>query len=302
MAHARLPESPPVKTKRLVRPGNFLSCYDYLNSFLNFHGYKLSDKSSLEEKLKEFQRRNKVPTTGRLNSQTCRLINSYRCVHPEKAIPFEEEQNRFQATDYLPLKLAQDRAYLVDTEYNIDTTLLLKGDHPYELINGRWSQRTLGFALVGSSPSYLGSHAWEAVRQSFKTWGKTGIIRFEERKDPARAEIRVLWTPGPNVDPNSTDPFYGPGEKIAVGYYPYQHLKELAGDLHLDISEDWVIHPSHKGFDVETVALHEIGHCLGIGHSTIHDSIMWSIYKANQRQLVQEDKQELERIYQAIPL
>jgi len=29
---------------------------------------------------------------------------------------------------------------------------------------------------------------------------------------------------------------------------------------------------------------------------------MWSIYKANQRDLIQEDKQELERIYQAIPL
>src|SRR5574341_1452198 len=143
MARASLSESPRVKTKRLVRPGNFLTIHDYLNSFLNFHGYKLSDKSNLEEKLKEFQRRNKVPTTGHLNYQTCRLINSYRCVHPEKAIPFEEEQNRFQAKGYLPLKLAQDRTHLVDTEYNIDTTLLLKGDHPYELINARWSRRTL---------------------------------------------------------------------------------------------------------------------------------------------------------------
>src|SRR3989337_4326624 len=102
MAHARLPESPPVKTKRLVRPGNVLSCYDYLNSFLNFHGYKSSDKSNLEEKLKEFQRRNKVPTTGRLNYQTCRLINSYRCAHPEKAIPLEKQRTPLQANDSLP--------------------------------------------------------------------------------------------------------------------------------------------------------------------------------------------------------
>ena len=51
--------------------------------------------------------------------------------------------------------------------------------------------------------------------------------------------------------------------------------------------------------DVETVALHEFGHWLSLGHSLVEDAVMWHIYKGTQRTLHSDDIAGITYIYGA---
>ena len=52
----------------------------------------------------------------------------------------------------------------------------------------------------------------------------------------------------------------------------------LESDIHFDIAEDWAIGFAGPGFDIFTVAAHEIGHAIGLDHSTVPGSLMNSSY------------------------
>ena len=267
-----------------------------LREFLKFHGF-LDDTKDVDAALREFQQRHQVPSTGRLNFQTCRLLNSVRCAHPELPRTVEAEHEAFMASTVSVPRLASTTG-VANPEIHVD--LDVAPGHEYEIVRARWTRRRLGYAFVGTAPAYLGDIAWDAIRSAFRTWSEETIINIEERDNPRVAEIRVLWTPGRSADPTSPDPFYGPGEKIAVGYYPLPFSGELAGDLHFDTSESWSTSGSGDTFDIETVCLHEIGHCLGLGHSRNHASAMYSTYKTQQRYIIQADADEIERKYQDV--
>lgn len=266
-----------------------------LAEFLRFHGY-FDGTEELERAVREFQRYHGAPVTGRLNYQTCRLLNAARCAHSERARSPDVERSLFFANASAAPRLAT--IGVATTEIHVETSV--PQGHEYELIHARWTRTNLGYALVGSVPQPLRNGAWNAIRRAFETWSSQTCIDCVEREDPSGAEIRVLWTPGRVSDPTSPDPFYGPGGKIAVGYYPYPFSGELGGDLHLDTSEHWMMSGDGDGFDVETVALHEIGHCLGIGHSRNPASAMFPIYKEWQRELSPLDAQEVARHYRGV--
>ncbi|MEZ6191795.1 MAG: matrixin family metalloprotease [Phycisphaerales bacterium] len=70
--------------------------------------------------------------------------------------------------------------------------------------------------------------------------------------------------------------FDGPSGTLAHGYFP--NTFGLAGDIHFDDSETWTIGPSAGGIDFIEVAVHEIGHALGLLHEFVTDAIMNPIY------------------------
>lgn len=56
---------------------------------------------------------------------------------------------------------------------------------------------------------------------------------------------------------------------LAHGYFPPANGNTAAGDIHFDSDDLWEIGADGSGdgvFDIFTVALHEIGHALGLGH------------------------------------
>jgi hypothetical protein len=288
----------PERSVHRIRPGSLGENREWIAAFLEFHGYAVSE-TGLDSALRELQARHGAPATGRLNHETCRLLNVRRCAHPERTIAAERDEARFARSAFEPPTLAFAPGG-AEPQMVVD---LPPPEHPFEPVHGRWSQRTLAFAFVGGAPGWLGAAAWDHLRAAFATWSATGEVALVESGDPAAAEIRVLWTPGPSADPTSLDPFYGPGGTVAVGYYPQPYYQDggLAGDLHLELDEHWALAGGGGWIDLQTVALHEIGHCLGIGHCYAFESAMYPTYKDEQRWLHELDVAELQRKYAGVP-
>ncbi|TXG64626.1 hypothetical protein EZV62_011620 [Acer yangbiense] len=53
------------------------------------------------------------------------------------------------------------------------------------------------------------------------------------------------------------------------------HFHPPMGGFHYDADEQWAVGAAPNSFGLETVALHEIGHLLGLGHSEVEGAIMY---------------------------
>ncbi len=113
------------------------------------------------------------------------------------------------------------------------------------------------------------------IERAFREWARYANIGFTPANQAAAARsIDILFARGAHGDPY---PFDGPGGVLAHTFYPAPpNTEPVAGDMHFDDSEDW-----HAGASVDlfTVALHEAGHALGLGHSDIPGAVMYPYYR-----------------------
>ncbi|CAK9139190.1 unnamed protein product [Ilex paraguariensis] len=129
--------------------------------------------------------------------------------------------------------------------------------------NPRWPafHLTYGF-LSNTHPDAMG-----AVARAFEKWASVSHFTFTRTGDFANADIKIGFHRGDHGDGN---PFDGRGGVLAHSWPPTD------GRFHYDADEVWSVGPVANAFDLETVALHEIGHLLGLGHSSVQDAIMFS--------------------------
>lgn len=139
-----------------------------------------------------------------------------------------------------------------------------------------------------------------AIKQAFATWAGAGVgLTFQEVDIIDKPDIFIEWRPAQDPDFNMI------GGEIAHADFPppSRIVQKPPLPIHFDDSENtWVIGAEFNGFDIETVALHEIGHCLGLEHSNIDGCVMNSFIPSNftNRQLQPDDIVGIERLYPQI--
>jgi hypothetical protein len=113
------------------------------------------------------------------------------------------------------------------------------------------------------------------IERAFREWTRYGNLALEAGTSPtALRSIAVRFARRSHGD---SYPFDGSGGMLAHTFYPSPPNPEpLAGDIHLDGDENW-----HAGtaVDLFTVALHEAGHALGLGHSDQPGAVMYPYYR-----------------------
>jgi hypothetical protein len=150
----------------------------------------------------------------------------------------------------------------------------------YAVVGSGWSKDASGHATVGyyfnSVTSKIDSDLVKSqIEMAFAEWQKYANVTIQAVGQPGAARsIDILFGSHAHGD---AYPFDGPGGVLAHTFYPAPvNPDTIAGDMHFDEDENWQV---GSGIDLYSVALHEAGHALGLGHSTDPHSVMYPYYQ-----------------------
>ena len=160
-----------------------------------------------------------------------------------------------------------------------------------------WNRCNFTFAFDVGTNDIGAAAEFQAVRNAFGTWAGVVNFTFTEVAPTANPDILIGWRPANDPDHSMVGGVlahadFPPGCSVVTNFLPKP--------VHFDDTEHtWNIGAAPNTFDVETVALHEIGHILGLAHSNVAGSVMFPSVSSNftKRALTQDDIDGIRSLY-----
>uniref|UniRef100_A0A914H581 Peptidase metallopeptidase domain-containing protein n=1 Tax=Globodera rostochiensis TaxID=31243 RepID=A0A914H581_GLORO len=190
-------------------------------------------------------------------------------------------------------KMAQPRCGMQDVQMLTSADYVLK-----------WRKRRVTYQLMHATDDIPEHMQKQALQLAFDAWSRVVPLDFSEASGYDTPDVKVLFARRSHGDPW---PFDGRGGVLAHATFPQD------GKLHFDDDENWVFMDgnkigNHRFTDMYWVALHEIGHVLGLSHSNIETAIMAPFYqdprdlvdwRGNYKtpELTQDDTRAAQQIY-----
>lgn len=163
----------------------------------------------------------------------------------------------------------------------------------------KWSTNTLRYAFENFTADLPQAEIMGAIEQAFALWAAETPLRFTRVAMSASPEIIIRFVTGDHGDGAAFD---GAGGVLAHAFFPPtppNPPEAIQGDTHFDDAETWTVTvpPAVNTFDLVTVAAHEFGHALGLGHSSVSGALMEAFYGGPHRFLHSDDIAGIQSLY-----
>jgi matrixin/thrombospondin type 3 repeat protein len=156
----------------------------------------------------------------------------------------------------------------------------------------RWNKLDIAYFFINGTDKLQGDSEREVVRQAFDLWTQPTPLTFTEVSSQSQADIVIGWASGEHGDGDSFD---GPGDVLAHASFPNPY-DDGAVFLHFDDDERWA-NTGTQNVDLLTVAAHEIGHTLGLDHTSDPEALMYPSYSGPHRFLGSDDIAGAQSLY-----
>jgi hypothetical protein len=211
---------------------------------------------------------------GYLGRHACKA--DLLCPHVSLALRRFQAFYRLEETGTLTLEtlklMSRPRCGLPDLEPEEIGGPGIEDSDPFVFEGTPWTQQQIRWFMGTGTPDL--TQEVGAIQAGLDTWASLIPRTFLSTGTSSTAQFQVSFATGDHGDGY---PFDGSGDVLAHAFYPQD------GRIHFDDAETWGL--SHGGgkTDLQSVALHETGHALGLKHSGNEDAVMYAFYGGERR-------------------
>ncbi|KAH6869319.1 putative matrix metallo proteinase [Thelonectria olida] len=163
----------------------------------------------------------------------------------------------------------------------------VSGISDFVLSGSKWHKPVITWRLVGGSEDLPLERVRKAILKACVQWDRHMNHNKLQEVLSGPADILILFAKRNHGDGHNFD---GPGRVLAHAYFPPPAGGMLSGDIHFDEDEKWTDDFLMK------VALHEVGHSLGLAHSTDPRAVMFPTF-SDKSSLNTDDIAGIRRLY-----
>ncbi|HYH99651.1 matrixin family metalloprotease [Hyalangium sp.] len=149
----------------------------------------------------------------------------------------------------------------------------------------RWEKSTVTLAVDPDAPGWTRDVAREASR----VWQSQVPLSLQWVDAFHTADIQISFTPDRHGDGASLQP-----PTVAHAFAPGTRW---SGNVHFRAATKWASTMTQGVLDLQTYMIHELGHALGLGHSSESASIMRAQPRNGQRELSPRDIVAIKALY-----
>jgi hypothetical protein len=208
---------------------------------------------------------------------------------------FKKGLTEYQKDAYIPATGEYDLATANDMNKPCCSVPDRRAVAAFEAAATKWSYFNLTYRFDNFCEELSAADCRRVIAAAFAKWSAVTPLVFREISGPGAVDIRIGWY---RRDHQDGSPFDGTGAVVngqfrnvlAHAFPPPPIGSDIAGDVHFDEDEVWNISL------LEDVALHEIGHAIGLKHSNVKTAVMY--YQTNgQSNLQPDDIEGIQSVY-----